>query len=299
MADTGRKQFKAQLKADPRDEMTKAAKEFVDSDNGLKKIVVDFTYSEKVELDPRKWTDKSLNEGVFAVARYEIKIFATRIGEMAKAGISAKDAKPKVKVLHTKTQGYIDKKLSLAVEELASDKGDSKKALKDGKLAMSKIQDLDLKDAFSKPRNDVVKLLKAIASAKDPAPAIKKAATEVAKHAKDFDKTGREASAAVGYLLKMIKDHKSSDAPGMGEFVALANKKSSTFSDFVTDCEQFENALDELTKALAAGDMDADTAKAKSSEFAGMTKVDGTAKAALAEAKLLKTKFDAVAKTLK
>lgn len=301
MADTGKKEFEAKLDADPRKEMTKAVVDFVDGDKALKKLVVNFTFSEKVQLDPRKWSKNELNRGVYSAVRYEIQIFANRLAQMVKAGTSGKDAATEIKALHAKTQKYIDKKMALAIEELASDEPDNKKALKDGKKAMAKIDALDLKDTFSKPRGEVIGLMEAIVKAKDKGAdaAVKKAAEAVSKLAGEFDKTGREAGAAIGYLLKVIKDNKNSETQELKDFSKLADGKTSTFQTFVDECKEFEDALDDLVKSLKGGKMDADGADAKATAFENMTAVDASAKDALKEAKALKGDFDKIIKALK
>ena len=301
MADTDKKEFEAKLDADPRVEMTKASKDYIDGDKDLKKLVTNFKFSEKVELDKRKWSKSSLADGVLAIARYEMKVFATAIGDMAKKKVPAKEAGPRIKTLHAKLQKDITKKLSLAVEELANDKADNKKALKDGKVAMSKIGGLDLKGAFSKPRTDVIGLMDTIAKAKDnaAASAVKKANDAVSKLAGEFDKTGREASAAINYLLKVIKENKKSETTELRNFANLADDNSDVFQTFVDECKEFEDALDGLAKELGSGKLDADAAKAKAAQFKKMSNIDSSADKALKAAVALKKNFDSVVKALK
>lgn len=301
MADAGKKEFVAELDADPRDEMASATKKFVKDDKDLNKLIRNFTFQEKVELDSRKWSKNDLNKGVFAVARYEIKIFAVRINEIAKAGAVDKKVLAEVKALHAKTQKYIDKKLALAVEELANDKPDNSRALKDGKAAMAKIGDLNLKNAFSKPRNDIVSFMNDIAKAKEKAldGAIKKAADGVGKLASEFDKDARDAEAAVSYLLKLIKGNKSSETKELQDFAKDADKKSSTFESFTKDCKEFGDALDGLGALLKGGKMTPEEAKKQSGLFGKMTGIDKSAGDALKAAQDLKKEFDKIVKVLK
>jgi hypothetical protein len=301
MADAGKKEFVAELNADPRTEMSSDAKKFVKGDKDLTKLIKNFTFQEKVELDPRKWSKNSLNSGVLAVARYEIKIFAVRIGELAKAGTVDKGVLSEVKTLHAKTQKYIEKKLSLAVEELANDKVDNSKALKNGKAAMEKVDGLQLKNVFSKPRNDIVALMAAISNAKDKGvdAAIKKAADAVGKLVSEFNASGREAESAVSFLLKLIKDNKSSDTQELKDFAKEAEKKRSVFQSFVSDSKEFNDALDDLGSLLKGGKMTPDDATAQSAKFKKMTGIDKSASDALKAAQGLKKSFDAIVKILK
>jgi hypothetical protein len=296
-----KKELDAALDADPRKEMSSATVKFLKENKDLDKVIKNFTYSEKVSVDTRKMSKKDLLAGVYAVARYEIMIFCVRLNEIAKAGTADKGVIAEVVKLHKKTQKYIDKKLSLACEELNNDKPDNSKALKDGKAAMEKIGGLDLKNAFSGPRNEVVKMLTAIAGSneKSVAAIIKKATDVAGKLATEFDKTAREASAAIKYLLKVIKDNKGSDTKELADFSKEADGKTGSFEKFVDECKEFEDALDALAKELKTGKMEPGDAKSMADKFKKMTGVDKSAETALKDALGLKKSFDKIAKALK
>ena len=271
-----KKELDAALDADPRKEMSSATVKFLKENKDLDKVIKNFTYSEKVSVDTRKMSKKDLLAGVYAVARYEIMIFCVRLNEIAKAGTADKGVIAEVVKLHKKTQKYIDKKLSLACEELNNDKPDNSKALKDGKAAMEKI-----------------------GNEKSVAAIIKKATDVAGKLATEFDKTAREASAAIKYLLKVIKGNKGSDTKELADFSKEADGKTGSFEKFVDECKEFEDALDELAKELKTGKMEPRDAKSMADKFKKMTGVDKSAETALKDAQGLKKSFDKIAKALK
>lgn len=140
-------------------------------------------------LDGRKWKMKTLEQGVYAVSRYELAIFATKVNTIEKQLVSdcndhlnkkngKKDAKFKkaddvaalkdakkdkdlqklfkaaggaVFSLYQKTEKKVSDKVSLALDEVEADKGDNKKGLKDGKAAMRKYMATNFKSLFQGP----------------------------------------------------------------------------------------------------------------------------------------------------
>ena len=297
-----KKEFVAELDADPLKEMTKQAQDFIKQIKTMSKKFANVTYKEKVELDPRKWKKKDLNDGVFAVARYELKLLAVRVGKAAKDGAADDKTEAELSKEYDKIVKAITKKLSLAIEELANDKGNNKKALKDGKAAFAKLDKINFNGAFSGPRNQVVSVLKALekaVSGRNAQAAFGKAAAEIAKIAAQFDKVGREANAAIAFLMKSAKEHEKADDSGLQDFAKEIQKSDKVFQPFLDEADAFEKALDDVEKSVKDSTLDAAGVKAKITEIQRMSSVDKSAQSALGAARKLKPAFLKIEKSLK
>jgi hypothetical protein len=309
MADAAKKAFEAKLDADPRDEMSSAAKKFLNAkenkklSNALKK----FIYSEKVELDPRKWNKKDLESSTYAVARYEIKLFVARVEEMIKAGKADSSAIAEIEKLQKKAQKDIDKKLSLAVEELVSDKGDNKKSLKDCKGAFDKLARVDFSDIYSIPRVLLQNVFEDLAAdidgadEKEKSKILAKATKEFGLAVDEFEKTGKAAESAIDTLLKAAnstKANKSVDKE-LGDFADLVVKQDKKISEVLGNIKTFAGAISNAEKALKAGNLDRKLANVHAETFSKMSKLDGSAKGTLKEVLKLEKDFNKIAKKLK
>lgn len=309
MADTDKKDFEAKLDADPRDEMTKASKDYIDGDKDLKKLVTNFKFSEKVELDKRKWSKASLADGVLAVARYEMKIFATAIGDMAKKQTPAKEAGPRIKTLHAKLQKEINKKLSLAVEELANDKGDNKKSLKDCKAAFDKLARVEFSMMYQAPREEAEEAFKRLADVmKDKRASDDEKMKEISEALKtvdvcidQFDDSGKQASLAIDTLLKAAKTTKANkDVDSeLNAFAESISKNESKITSILGNSKKFADALAAAQKILKSGNVTEQVAKVQSSLFAKMSSFDKSAKSTLKELSRLEPAFKKIEKKLK
>ena len=159
MAAGDKKKIKAELKAYPLKEMGKEAREFITNSKDLTKKFAPIIWSKDVMLDPRKWTKKSLADGMLAVARYEMKLLAVRAAKIAKDAAAGGDPKKHEKALskeYDEVKKQIIDKVSLAVEEVEEDKGDNKKSLKDCKGAFDKLDKVDFDGMYSGPRSLMV-----------------------------------------------------------------------------------------------------------------------------------------------
>ncbi len=206
------------------------------------KMVPPLKIKRTVEVDGRKWKKKVLEDGVYAVARYELAILATKCAAIEKEVIKAR-AKDKTRAkakfikndknepkdekdtldkaasafntLYKKLAVAILDKVDLALDEVESDTGDNKRALSQGKEALKKFNDLDTDTMFKTPTLAIGKVFKDVGDGlgKDPengdqlfGEALKRADTVD----KEFDKTGRIALNAIKHLItsgeKMAKD---------------------------------------------------------------------------------------------
>ena len=297
-----KKEFTAELDADPLKEMTKQAQDFIKNSKALSKKFVNITYKEKVDLDPRKWKKKDLNDGVLSVARYELKLLAVRVGKAAKDGAADGKVETELSKEYDKIVKAINKKLSLAIEELAKDTGNNKKALKDGKAAFAKLDKIDFKGAFSGPlksATDVLKWLEKSVSGRNAKNAFTKAASDIATVSGQFDKVGREANAAVAFLMKSAKEHAKADDGGLQNFAKEIEKNGKVFEQFLSEADAFEKALDDAEAAIKEGKLDAAGVKDEIKKLERMAGVDRSAQAALQAAKKLKPAFLKIEKSLK
>jgi len=297
-----KKEFTAELDADPLKEMTKQAQDFIKNSKALSKKFVNITYKEKVDLDPRKWKKKDLNDGVLSVARYELKLLAVRVGKAAKDGAADGKVETELSKEYDKIVKAINKKLSLAIEELAKDTGNNKKALKDGKAAFAKLDKIDFKGAFSGPlksATDVLKWLEKSVSGRNAKNAFTKAASDIATVSGQFDKVGREANAAVAFLMKSAKEHAKADDGGLQNFAKEIEKNGKVFEQFLAEADAFEKALDDAEAAIKDGKLDAAGVKDEIKKLERMAGVDRSAQAALQAAKKLKPAFLKIEKSLK
>ncbi|MGC5198496.1 hypothetical protein, partial [Aphanothece microscopica] len=270
MAEDGKKEFKAEIKCSAVAECDGKDLKYIEEklpkktwDSLNKKI----DFSEKVMLDGRKWKQKDLDDGIYAVARYELKVFGTALGkrvdEHEGKKLDDKKFEDAVKKLHTETVKKIIEKVSLAIEELAKEgSGDGKKAAKDGNAAFKKLLEVDF-DSFGVNAALAVKVLedleKSIKKGGKGASGFEKARTGFEKVNTSFEKDGKEAQAAVDFIMKKLREIQG-DTKNPPNAVAFAKdfikKHSSDFDKFLTDVTEFEKLLTTATSKMKGNQMD-------------------------------------------
>ena len=205
------------------------------------KMVPSTRVKRTLEVDGRKWKKKVIEDGIYAVARYELAVFATKIAPLEKDIMKARgkgrqkakfikgdknetadetkalDAAVKTfNALHKKLAQAIIDKVDIALDEIESDTGDNKRALAKGKEALTAFNKLDTSKLF-KPSVQAMeavyeKLAAALAKAPDDA---EKACAEAHKAAvaadTEFDKTGRVALNAIKHMQDNGKTMKKDD----------------------------------------------------------------------------------------
>ncbi|MEM8577362.1 MAG: hypothetical protein AAGF60_05885, partial [Pseudomonadota bacterium] len=286
----------------------------------------------KLEVDPRKWKKKVIEDGVRGVARYELALFSTILGEQAKKltkEIPEKDhkalkpgdkglQKPQITALDEaaakaeaawkKIAVKIADKVSIALEEIASDKGDNTKALAAGKSAIRKFDQLDTSKMFTDPTKGTVVALVALGdalkkNAEDPK-AWAAAHTALTKVDSDFEKTGKTARNVVKYLKdqgpKIAKDKGA--APELRKVGDLIN--SNAVKPHLTSLDQavmrFENALEAEIAFLKAEKGNGDQVKNRARAFGNDNKdKDKDLKAAVAAVKKVSKAFSDASKAVK
>jgi archaellum component FlaC len=292
MAGDDKKKMTAVLDINPRSEMDDKVVKWIDTHPVLKKKLPNYTYKDTLELDARKWDEKKLKKGLEALVRYELQILAHRAMEIWKT-VQKEGVKAEINAIKDLTKQYekigkeIDKKCSLALEELSSDKGDNKKSLRDGKSAFSKMKQADLAKAFAGPRQIVVdgfkllsaQLTKAAGEDKASAAAYAAAAKKMEEADKDFNGNAKDIQSAVDYLLKTAKDMAGNDDADkeLRDFGVKLQGEAGTLKEFLDDINEFENEIDGAINDVKQKSLDADGASKKATDFDKKKKLDGYA----------------------
>jgi hypothetical protein len=314
MAPTAKKKMKAVLKVEPWAEMDGKRKAWLLSIPAFAKTFKTIEYSEDVELDPRKWDPGKLSKALEALVRYELKLLDAGVGQWQKkvekkGPLGQRDAERALPAFYKDTVKEIHDKCSLALDELAADKGDNRKGLRDGKAALRKLDAVDLDKIFAVPRAATASAFRDLAAALDKAGDDEKqkeaAFTAAAKAAdtarKGFDGDGKDAQAAVKFLLKTASDiGKNKNANpvliGFGKEIESYEKYLVLFSHKL---DAFEIDLDEAANDIKGRKIDAKDAKVKASRMAGATSLDKSGGKVEDALYRLKSSFSAVEKELK
>lgn len=288
-----KKKMKAELKIDPRSEMDGKVIKWLDSVDELKKKFRPFTYSEELELDTRKWDKTKLAKALEALVRYELKRLAVNAATAWKAVGTKASPKEFAAAVKALTKDYdeiakeIEDKCSLALEELASDKGDNKRNLRDGKTAFNKMKQADLAKAFAGPRQIVVEgfqllsglLDKAAGEDRATAAAYAAAVKKMEEADKEFNGNAKDIQSAVSYLLKKAKDMAdNTDADKeLQEFGQKLQGEAGTLKEFLDDIDAFENEIDAAIDDVKQKSLDAAAAAKKATAFDRNKKLDSYA----------------------
>lgn len=250
MADTGKSKFALATEFSIFGEMQgkKAPKWLFFAPSDAAKIKP-IKFKKDLLLDPRKWKMKDLVHSCYAVARYDLAIFATHMKTLEKELIKncndllnakykklddvtgIKDAKKnkdlqklfretggKVFNTYQKCLKNIEDKVSLALDDIEADKGDNKKGLKDGKGALRKFFGTNFKALYSVPMveagNALVNLGRDLKSKKEAADALEAALTKLKQAETDFEKSSGKAQDAVNAVIDLgegLAGNKNSD----------------------------------------------------------------------------------------
>lgn len=269
MADDGKKKISVDTKIKLYGEFKgKKPPEWYKERPSFKKLNDEIPIKKSMMLDPRKWKKRDLENGVYAVARYDLQLFATVLAGFDKdlkkvAGSNVKTQKTlfelekKIPALIKRTVKSIEDKVSLALEEVEADKGNNKKALASGKEAIKRFNGLNTSNMFNGPAGDVDKYLKALSDAVkkaggDDASARSKAAKGIASVRKDFAGEGKQVSVVAKYFKangkKMANDKESAqELRDVGKMIMDADNTLQSVSD---GADTFDEFLEDLGKEL-------------------------------------------------
>ena len=324
MAAVGKKKMKASLKVKANKEVHKKVQTWINSDPALKKLFSGYIeYSEDAELDPRKWNPGTLSKALFALVRYELKLLDARAFQIMKQWEGADDKKKKVLVKQM-TKEYNDlvqemkNKCSLAIEEVVADKGDNKKGLRDGKSALKRLADVKVDKVFSSPRRIVVTSLRSLAAdlweanecekdgqekeAKEVrAKGLKAAAKDIGAAKQVFDGDGKDAEAAIKFLIKTaadIKKNKDANAK-LKEFGKQVEGEAKTLANFLTKIAGFTKMTDDTVKMISSGRMSHTDAEKLEKTFLDAKALEKTGTTVQSAVVKLRKEFAKVEKELK
>lgn len=274
-------------------------------------------------LDGRKWKKADIEKGCYAVARYELALFATRMAQLEKDLIKTTNTqlkknfkkstdivdlleKEKDKKLqkifddagkeavkqHAKIVKMIEDKVSLALDEVESDKGDNKKSMSAAKDALRKFNAVDFKATFVTPSKQaalaLAKLSKTLSdpkSGEDPKKAIDAALKSMKDAESDFEKKEKKAEEAIKAILDLgdkLENDKGAD-PALNKLGTTVNDKSpvgKSLRKVVKDLEMMTKLLDDFKNDVSAA-----------ATFAGdETKMNALASPLMKKASLLEMK---------
>lgn len=276
-----------------------------------KELEKSFDFSGKASVDPHKNPKAEMEEKVQIASRWPFQLYLTRLGDaFKKAGKSPSDKdlgdieKRFIKELE---QARKDAKVKCEkmIEEIESGKGDNAKALKDGKAAFAKLENVDFKSSFDKTQDKITDALKDLSKALDgqgdKADAIDDARKAVEDASDDFEKEGKAAIKAIDLLLQTANKYKN-DKKADGDIKSFCNqvlKERASLEGFEKNATAFSKAIDGALDELDDKDIDAATAKKLHGDFSKMGKLGDSAKDVVDIVKKLKPKFEAIEKRLK
>lgn len=271
-----------QLSISPYQEMDKKQKDWCILRPALKRKLKPWEFSEKAEIDTKKWSDSELEDELKAVVRYDLKIFDVGVGDAIKAVEKGKDkekaledAESKISASYDKIGREIQKKLSRALEELAGG-GDDSKALADGKAALKKLEDIDLELVFmdvSKNAADALRGIFAKAGTKELESKDKQTSEKAekdiargfidcAKRLGDLAKQIKGSSAEVGTAMtfmkkigKRIRDSKVA-TEDMNAFGKQIMDYRADFEKYIAAVDGFQQDIETLVTEVKAEKMD-------------------------------------------
>lgn len=313
MPPPAKKMMMAKLDISSMSEMDKKCVDFINGIPAFKKKFKDYTYSEKLELDPRKWDEKKLTNAMKALVRWELKLLASRAAEwnakIQKQGPKAqKEAERNLPKYYDKIGKQIDDKCSVALEELASGKGDNKRGLRDGKAALKKLADVDLGNLFSGPGSSASKVMIALAKELEKHTDDRKIEAAYAgaiklldAARKSYDDMADDAASAIKFLKKTadgIKKNKET-APELDAFGQKISGYDKAFKNFEADLKAFEVDMDDVAIDTKSRKLDPRLCRSKASRISNTSSHDRGAKAVKAALADLRKDFLAVEKVLK
>lgn len=336
MADDGKVKIAIDVKINPYGECKKSVPPaWFANRTKLLNLVSDIQVKRTMTLDGRKWKKKDIENGIYAVARYDLALFATVLTTVQKdidkaippkiqkkkfngkpkdetkdEAAALSTAEKKISALWNKVSKNIKDKVSLALDEVESDKGDNKKAIAAGKEAIKIFDRIDVDELFKVPINDVMSALKALetrikgASEDEKEDAFKFTLKDMREIETEYEFTAKSTSKVAKMFLalgeKMAKDKNSDkELQNFGQSIAKGNVKSS-LEALTKNISAVSKDLDALVNFLAKGEGDAKAIAQKASKFKGEhEKKKGTAAAATASMRKLSEAFKKIEKKLK
>lgn len=308
----------------------------------LASIVQEIKVKRSMKLDARKWKKKDLESGVYAVAKYDLAVFATALSNMERDidkvfeankqnGKVKRDAKffrntkddtkeeiaaltageKRVTALWKKISKNIDDKVSLALDEVESDKGDNKKALAVGKQALKVFERIETKEMFAEPIRRVLATFKTLAvkvghakEGEDTGDYFKQALREMRDIENDYDLVARSTAKVAKMFVtlgdKLVKDKNADpEIQKFGESLAKGTVKSD-LETMIRNIKDLGKDMDVMVNFLAKGNHDASAITVKAGKFkSDHEKKKGSANTLTEDMRKLATEFAKIEKKLK
>lgn len=297
-------------------------------------------------LDQRKWKKKDIEDGCYAVARYELALFATQLSGLEssilkKANIHLKAKYKKVddiingkdadkdaglkKVFeeagknavkyYNQLSKKLDDKISIALDEVESDKGDNTKSLSTCKDALRKFNGLKSSDLFQFPMTTVITTLKQIVKIAGAAKKGEesggnsseedKAKKAVREAESKFEAKSKEAKSAAEGLLdageKMAKDTGADPKlQNLGQAISGKGPVFSTMKALIGNIDNVSKKMDEAVNLVLKGDVPQHAASKLAKEFeAHLSKCNSLMSKAQTEVGNIEKKYKKIEKELK
>lgn len=307
------------------------------------KKISDIVVKRTMMLDQRKWKKKDIEDGCYAVAKYELALFATQMSSVEKALlkkanihlkakykkvddiINGKDAdkdaglkkvfeesgKETVK-LYNQLAKKLEDKISVALDEVESDKGDNTKSLSTCKDALRKFNGIKSSDVFQFPMMSVITTLQNLAKfARNPDPNLDmaneedKAKKAVREAESKFESKSKEAKSAAQSMLdageKMAKDVGSDPKlQNLGKAISDKGPVFSTLKALIGVIDNVSKKMDEAVNLVLKGDVPAHAASKLAKEFeVHLSKCNSLFGKAQTEIGAIEKKYKKVEKELK
>ena len=300
-----KKEMKVDIKVDAFSECQKEDKNWALGLKGVASKCKPIPFKDKAEVDPRKWTEAKLNKEAEAAGVMGLKLFSQRIVQFKEQlDKKKKDEKTIIKELiaeYDDFSGKFVKALSLWLEELASGKADNAKSLKDCGGALEKLDKIEFKDAFSKPREKAVSVFKPLATDSGGDKDAAKAVEGLESARSDLLGTGEEAKIVVKTLMSAARKTKSDKNvdPELVAFAVKVLKNEKVFDAFSKGADEFKEVLDEAIEAAKGGKLDKKEAAKHLKTLEGLKSLDTDVKTVVELAKKLVPEFDKIKGKLK
>ncbi len=333
MADDGKTKIAIDMKLNPFGEFKGAkAPDWFAARPKLMNKVKDIQIKKTMVLDPNKWKKKVIEQGVYAVARFELARFATALNTMEKdidKAIPPKErknkkfssdtkkeskeetaalsnAEQKVTKLWGKIAGLIESKVGDALDEIESDKGDNKKAISRGKAALAKFDKLNIDGIYGKISKDVQTVMTTLGAALKKNPEDTAAFGTAEKGIKaciaDFEGDTKTAQDVVKFLLDTGADMKKNKdaAPEMQKVGDLIVSKKGPLDSLSDTVDAFEKDLNDVLSTVKAGKMSPDQITSRGRKFVSDNSgKDKVIKAAFGEVDKIGKQYLAAVKAVK
>lgn len=272
----------AEIKLDPMQDVDRGTQKQLGSLKNAQKSLRPFVFSENVELDPRKWDRKSLREAMEAFVRYDMKTLAVGIADRVEKFPDEKKLSGELDKMMKDFRASLTRKLLKGLEELASDTGSSKKAVKSLNDGLKRLRSDPAKLIFKEPRTAALDALEQIADfvakhpppkpgtrssggrrdeQKDTGPALKDEMRPLARKLtpvfSTFEKRRKDGEGATQAVQTMVKDLKKDKdlAEELRDILKAMKDELSLFDDFADTCKAYEKEFAEVKSALGSGAM--------------------------------------------